>query len=40
MPFDVVIYASNEYGTRAAQVVYGVEILNAGAGISVDDITN
>jgi len=40
LPFDIVIYAANEYGTRAYQVVYGVEILNAGAGISVDDITN
>ena len=40
LPFNIVIFASNEYGIRAVQVVYGVEILNAGAGLSVDDITN
>jgi hypothetical protein len=40
LPFDIVIFASNEYGKKSSQVIYGVEILNAGAGISVDDITN
>ena len=40
LPFNIVIYAANEYGTRASQTVYGIEILNAGAGLSVDDITN
>lgn len=34
------IYCQNEYGQAAYQVVYGVEILNSGAGMSVDDITS
>ena len=30
----------NEYGLSAFMVIIGVEILNEGGGLSVDDITN
>ena len=30
----------NEYGLSAWKVIVGVEILNTGGGLSVDDITN
>lgn len=32
--------AQNEYGLSAYKVIMGVEILNTGGGLSVDDITN
>jgi len=38
-PFDIVLTALNEYGHAARMVIRGVEILNAGSGISIDDIT-
>ena len=38
-PFDIVLVALNEYGHAARMVIRGVEILNAGSGISIDDIT-
>ena len=38
-PFDIVLTAINEYGHSARMVIKGVEILNAGSGISIDDIT-
>lgn len=37
-PFDVTISAANEYGALCSQRIYGVEILNEGFGISVDDM--
>ena len=37
---DITITAANEYGQSATQKILGVEILNSGAGLSVDDITN
>ena len=40
LPFDITITAQNEYGNAAVRRIYGVEILNSGAGISVDDIVN
>ena len=40
LPFDITITAANEYGQMAVQRIYGVEILNSGAGVSVDDIVN
>lgn len=40
LPFDITITAENEYGQSAVKRIYGVEILNSGAGISVDDIVN
>ncbi len=38
-PFDVSITFLNEYGQSAAMTIYGVECLNEGMGMSVDDIT-
>jgi hypothetical protein len=38
-PFDIVLTALNEYGHAARMAIRGVEILNAGSGISIDDIT-
>jgi hypothetical protein len=38
-PFSVVLTAINEYGHMARMEIRGVEILNSGSGISVDDIT-
>lgn len=38
-PFDIVLTALNEYGHVARMIIRGVEILNAGSGISIDDIT-
>lgn len=37
-PFDVTLTAANEYGHSAAMKIFGVEILNEGAGVSIDDI--
>ena len=39
-PFDITLAAVNEYGNAASMRIYGVEILNQGAGMSVDDIVN
>ena len=38
-PFSVVLTALNEYGHMARMEIRGIEILNSGSGISVDDIT-
>jgi hypothetical protein len=39
LPFDIVVTASNEYGAFANMKIHGVEILNTGSGMSIDDIT-
>ena len=39
-PFDVTLIAQNEYGLGAWSSVIGVEIINEGGGISMDDLTN
>jgi len=39
-PFDVTLVAQNEYGRAASCAVIGVEVINEGGGMSVDDITN
>jgi hypothetical protein len=39
-PFDITLTAANEYGQLAIMRLYGVEFLNEGAGLSVDDIVN
>ncbi|RMG69775.1 MAG: hypothetical protein D6710_08290 [Nitrospirae bacterium] len=39
LPFEVVITAANEYGSFATMRIHGVEILNVGSGMSIDDIT-
>jgi sporulation protein YlmC with PRC-barrel domain len=38
-PFDVTINFLNEYGQSSKMTLFGVEILNEGMGLSVDDIT-
>lgn len=38
-PFDVVLTAMNETGNLSRMKILGVEILNAGSGVSIDDIT-
>lgn len=38
-PFDILITAANEYGHIARMEIRGVEVLNCGSGMSVDDIT-
>jgi hypothetical protein len=38
-PFDITINFLNEYGQAATLKLFGVEILNEGMGMSVDDIT-
>jgi hypothetical protein len=37
LPFDVTLAGANEYGAMCAAKILGVEILNEGSGISVDD---
>lgn len=38
-PFDVTVNFLNEYGQSSKMTIFGVEILNEGMGMSVDDIT-
>ena len=38
-PFDITISFLNEYGHSSKMTLFGVEILNEGMGLSVDDIT-
>ena len=37
-PFDVVLTAANEYGHLAIMKILGVELMNNGYGVSIDDI--
>jgi hypothetical protein len=39
-PFDIVLSAANEQGTLAILKVLGVELLNSGYGVSIDDIVS
>jgi hypothetical protein len=39
-PFDVTLAAANEYGGLAVMRIFGVEILNEGYGVSIDDIVS
>lgn len=36
-PFDIVLAANNEYGASAQMRLIGVEVLNDGLGVSIDD---
>lgn len=38
-PFDITINFLNEHGQAAKMTLYGVEILNEGMGMSIDDLT-
>jgi hypothetical protein len=37
LPFDVTLAGNNEYGASMAMRIYGIEILNEGSGVSIDD---
>jgi hypothetical protein len=37
LPFDITLAGANEYGAMTAAKIFGVEILNEGSGISIDD---
>lgn len=39
-PFDVTLAAANEYGALAIMRIFGVEVLNEGYGVSIDDIVS
>ena len=39
-PFDITLAAASEYGGMAVMRIYGVEILNEGYGVSIDDIVS
>lgn len=39
LPFEVTVTAANEYGAYAVMKIHGVEVLNCGSGMSIDDIT-
>lgn len=40
MPFDSTLMGSNEAGIGAVMRVFGIEVLNEGAGVSIDDTSN
>ena len=40
LPFDSTLMGSNEYGISSVMRVYGLEILNEGSGVSIDDTSN
>lgn len=37
LPFDITLAATNEYGAMAGAKILGVEVLNEGTGVSIDD---
>lgn len=37
LPFDITLNGTNENGAATGMKIYGVEILNEGSGISIDD---
>jgi hypothetical protein len=39
-PFDVTLAAENEYGALAVMRIFGVELLNEGYGVSIDDMVS
>ena len=40
LPFDTTLMAANEYGIGSAMRILGMEILNEGSGVSIDDTSN
>lgn len=38
LPFDIVVTAHNEYGSFARMQIHGVELMNQGSSMSIDDI--
>jgi hypothetical protein len=39
-PFQITITMANEYGAAAALSLYGVQIMNEGSGVSIDDLVS
>lgn len=39
-PFSIVLTGANEYGSSMWMAILGCELLNEGAGLSIDDIVN
>ncbi len=39
-PIDITLTAANEYGAIAVMKIWGIEILNEGYGVSIDDIVS
>ena len=39
-PFNITLSAANEYGDIATMAIFGVEFLNEGLGISIDDLVS
>lgn len=37
LPFDITLAGTNEMGSATAMRIFGVEILNEGSGVSIDD---
>ena len=37
LPFDITLAGASEYGKATAMKIFGVEILNEGSGVSIDD---
>jgi hypothetical protein len=37
LPFDITLAGTNEIGAACAMKIFGVEILNEGSGVSIDD---
>lgn len=37
LPFDITLSGATEYGSATSMKIFGVEILNEGSGVSVDD---
>ena len=37
LPFDITLAGTTEIGAATAMKIYGVEILNEGSGVSIDD---
>lgn len=37
-PFNISITAANEYGNETSMKIFGVQILNEGSGMSIDDM--
>jgi hypothetical protein len=37
LPFDITLSGANEYGAMCSAKIFGVEILNEGSGVSIDD---
>ncbi len=37
LPFDITLAGTNEMGAATTMKIFGVEILNEGSGVSIDD---